>query len=105
VGRAAITIWAVLVALAALASAQTTQGLISGRVVDLGSGRAIAAAVNQLDPSQRQAIECAFYDGLSHSEIATKLNRPLGTIKTCIRQGLIRLREIVRTTYEEPRNA
>ncbi|HEV8148087.1 MAG TPA: carboxypeptidase-like regulatory domain-containing protein, partial [Bryobacteraceae bacterium] len=44
VGRAAITTWAGLVALVALAPAQTTQGLISGRVVDLGSGRAIVAA-------------------------------------------------------------
>ncbi len=63
---------------------------------------AIVKAVAQLDSAQREAIECAFYDGLSHSEIAQKLDRPLGTIKTCIRQGLIRLREIVRNAYEEP---
>ena len=44
------------------------------------------------DP-QKQAIECAFYDGLSHSEIATKLARPLGTVKTRIRSGLQKLRD------------
>jgi RNA polymerase sigma-70 factor (ECF subfamily) len=49
-----------------------------------------------LDSAQREALECAFYDGLSHSEIAAKLNRPLGTIKTCIRQGMIRLRDALR---------
>jgi RNA polymerase sigma-70 factor (ECF subfamily) len=55
----------------------------------------IRRALSRLDPSQRQAIECAYYDGLSHSQIAEKLNKPLGTIKTYIRQGLIRMRELL----------
>jgi RNA polymerase sigma-70 factor (ECF subfamily) len=59
----------------------------------------MAKAIGQLDSSQRQAIELAFYDGLSHTEIASKLKKPLGTVKTYVRQGLIRLREIVRNTY------
>ena len=57
----------------------------------------VAAALDQLELDQRQAVECAFYDGLSHSEIADKLNKPLGTVKTCIRRGLIRLKELLRT--------
>jgi RNA polymerase sigma-70 factor (ECF subfamily) len=56
----------------------------------------VRQAMGLLDASQREVLECAFYDGLSHSEIAEKLNRPLGTVKTYIRQGLIRMRESLR---------
>src|SRR6185369_16518930 len=42
----------------------------------------VTQALGQLDPSQREAIECSFFDGLSHSEIAEKLGKPLGTVKT-----------------------
>jgi RNA polymerase sigma-70 factor (ECF subfamily) len=56
----------------------------------------IRAALSELEPAQREAIECSFYEGLSHSEIAEKLQKPLGTIKTYIRQGLIRLRDRIR---------
>jgi RNA polymerase sigma-70 factor (ECF subfamily) len=62
----------------------------------------VKRALAQLEPQQRQAIECSFYDGLSHSEIADRLSKPLGTIKTYIRQGLIRMREMLRT--ESDRN-
>ena len=64
----------------------------------------VRAAMAQLEPVQRQAIECAYYDGLSHSEIAAKLDKPLGSVKTWIRQGLIRLRDSLRTSFEEPTN-
>jgi RNA polymerase sigma-70 factor (ECF subfamily) len=58
----------------------------------------VRQALAGLDPVQRQALECSFYEGLSHSEIAEKLRRPLGTVKTYIRQGLIRMRDSLRTT-------
>ncbi len=58
----------------------------------------VRAALSDLEPAQREALECSFYEGLSHSEIAKKLNRPLGSVKTYIRQGIIQLREKLRTT-------
>jgi RNA polymerase sigma-70 factor (ECF subfamily) len=66
-------------------------------LVDLGEQRErVVAAMGSLEPVYREAVELSFYDGLSHSEIAAKLNKPLGTIKTYIRQGLIRLRDRLR---------
>jgi RNA polymerase sigma-70 factor (ECF subfamily) len=55
--------------------------------------RFVREALNLLTPEQRLVIELAYYSGLSHSEIAEKLNQPLGTIKTRTRLGMIKLRE------------
>jgi len=53
----------------------------------------IRAALADLSPDQRQAIELAFFAGLSQGEIAARLEQPLGTIKARIRRGMLRLRE------------
>jgi len=53
--------------------------------------RVIRDALDHLPSAQRQAVELAYFGGLSHQEIATRLNRPLGTIKTRVRLGLQKL--------------
>jgi RNA polymerase sigma-70 factor, ECF subfamily len=55
----------------------------------------IRAAMSSLAPEQREAIELSFFTGLTHTELAEKLNQPLGTVKTRIRLGMIKLRQVL----------
>ena len=54
--------------------------------------RALAECLGRLEARQRQAIMLAFFEGLSHSELAAHLHQPLGTVKTWVRRGLARLK-------------
>ncbi len=63
--------------------------------------RLVARALGTLRPEQQRAIELAYFRGMSHSEIAARLGEPLGTIKTRIRLGMVRLRELLAPMREE----
>lgn len=54
--------------------------------------RAVRGCVEALEGGQKQAIALAFYQGLSHSELAAHLKQPLGTVKSWVRRGLERLK-------------
>ena len=54
--------------------------------------------IASLQPQQKRAIELAYFEGLSHSEIAAKLQEPLGTVKSWIRNGLLKLKEGLQAT-------
>ena len=58
----------------------------------------VRTLMSSLNPQQKRAIELAYFEGLSHSEIAAALKEPLGTVKSWIRNGLLRLKEGLRTT-------
>ena len=57
--------------------------------------RKLRKAVELLTEDERQAIEAAFFSGMTYAEVAAHLQQPLGTIKTRIRSGLGKLREHV----------
>ncbi|WP_081891592.1 sigma-70 family RNA polymerase sigma factor [Verrucomicrobium sp. BvORR106] len=60
------------------------------------SDAAVQSAVLELTPEQREAIQMAYFGGLTQSEIAERLNEPLGTVKARIRRGVQRLEQVIK---------
>ena len=56
----------------------------------------VRAALSQIPAAQRDAIDLAFFGGLTQSEISEKLGAPLGTVKARIRRGLLALRDVLK---------
>ena len=94
---------------------QATRSLdnaVASRVADLSPGPfetkadqelriAVGATMAGLPPAQQQAIELAYYEGLSHAEIAARLNQPLGTVKTRIKLGMSKMRDSLRHWWDQ----
>jgi RNA polymerase sigma-70 factor (ECF subfamily) len=60
----------------------------------------IRAALSSLPPEQREAIDLAYFGGMSHHEIAERTGQPIGTVKSRLRLGLRRLREALSEATE-----
>ena len=58
-------------------------------------------AIRELTPIQREALDLAFFHGLTHVEVAERLGIPLGTAKTRIRSALLRLRDVLGDSVSE----
>jgi RNA polymerase sigma-70 factor (ECF subfamily) len=57
--------------------------------------RRVRLALQRLDPHFRQVLESAYFEGLTQTEIAERLETPLGTVKTWTRRGLLKLKELL----------
>jgi RNA polymerase sigma-70 factor (ECF subfamily) len=71
-------------------------------VADPEEAAAAATAIEQLSAEQRRCLRLSIYEGLSHEKIAVSTGLPLGTVKTHVRRGLIRIREILAGEGQRP---
>ena len=65
-------------------------------VASVERSKLVREAVRKLPQDQREAVELAFFSSLTQSEIAERLDEPLGTIKARIRRGMIKLRDVLK---------
>lgn len=66
-------------------------------LIAAADARAVRGCVERLEARQRQAIALAFFQGLSHGELARHLGQPLGTVKSWVRRGLEKLKSCLDT--------
>jgi len=72
-----------------------TQGVLADQVANRDEADRLRALLTRLPEAQREVITLAFYGELTHTEIATALGLPAGTVKGCMRLGLYKLREAI----------
>jgi RNA polymerase sigma-70 factor (ECF subfamily) len=81
---------------APLEAAAPSASVTAGESVSISAeANEVLAALEQLEPAYREVIRLSYYEGLSHSGIASKLGTPLGTVKSRLREGVTQLRRIL----------
>jgi len=78
-----------------LATDVASDAALDDLVIARVEGGRVRAALGELPPEQRSLIELGFFDGVTHEELARRTATPLGTVKTRIRTGLRRLRDLL----------
>lgn len=73
--------------------------VVADEIETAAEAGAVRAALNGLSALQRQAIELAYFEGVTYREVAVRLGAPLGTVKTRMRDGLRRLAEILEEAH------
>ena len=77
-----------------LTAALADEGATPARAAEArAEAHSIQDCLGELDAEQRQSLALAFFHGLTHTELAAHLRRPLGTVKTHVRRGLLKLRD------------
>jgi RNA polymerase sigma-70 factor (ECF subfamily) len=67
--------------------------------------RALTHCIEDLTAQQRQSVALAFYDGLSHAEVAEQMRQPLGTVKSWVRRALIALKSCLESAAQHDRTS
>ncbi len=67
--------------------------------------RALAGCMGTLSAQQRQSVALAFFDGLSHAEVAANMRQPLGTVKSWVRRALLGLKSCLETAAQRDTRA
>lgn len=74
----------------------SNQAVFATAPAQLNSNRQLKAVLGNLTDPLREVMELAYYDGLSHSKIAERLDTPLGTVKSRIREAMSQLRQTMK---------